>query len=285
MSHPARDMFVRCSTSRPVIGSLVVEGTDFRRRIASGEPLLGTVTTVPDVVLAELTASAVEFVWIDLEHGALGAADVAPLAIAARAGGATSLVRLLRGDDAALGPALDAGVDGVVAPRVETAAEAEGLVEQLRHPPRGSRGVAARRGSAYGRDGASTPEPLCFVQIESPQGLAAAAEIAAVDGVDALVVGCADLALRLGDSAVHSDRMRTAVASVQRAAELAGIASGVAGPDDPELLARLAGGRSNVLVLAADVRLYARALHAGFDRLRADLAPRPPRPEEAHVGA
>src|SRR5215208_1250412 len=125
MAHPARDRMARCRTGGPVIGSPVVK--------------LGTVITLPDVALAELTASAVDFVWIDLEHGALSARDVQPLAVAARAGGAVALVRVAGSEDPALGRALDAGVQGVVVARVETRAQAERALERLRYPPRGSR--------------------------------------------------------------------------------------------------------------------------------------------------
>jgi 2-keto-3-deoxy-L-rhamnonate aldolase RhmA len=105
-----------------------------------------------------------------------------------------------------------------------------------------------------------------------------------VDGVDALVAGCADLALALGhDADPSSERFREAVTEVQRAAEAAGIASGIAGPHDPALLAELAGRRSTVLVLAADVRIYARALDAGMGQLRRELALRAPEREESHV--
>ena len=98
------------------------------------QPLLGTVLTLPDVALAELVAEPLDFVWIDLEHGALDAGDVPPLAVAARAAGCAALVRLASADRV---PAiLDAGVDGVVAPRVESAAQARRLADRLRHPPR-----------------------------------------------------------------------------------------------------------------------------------------------------
>jgi hypothetical protein len=56
---------------------------------------------------------------------------------------------------------------------------------------------------------------------------------------------------------------------VQAAAEAAGITSGVAGPDDPVLLHELAGGQSTLLVCAADVRIYARAVDELVERLRA----------------
>src|SRR5215210_1002071 len=90
MSRPARDTVVRCRDGGPVIGSLAVKGAHLRARLAAGDRLAGTAVTLPDVSLAELTASAMDFVWIDLEHGALSARDVQPLAIAARSAGAAS---------------------------------------------------------------------------------------------------------------------------------------------------------------------------------------------------
>jgi 2-keto-3-deoxy-L-rhamnonate aldolase RhmA len=240
--------------------------------------------SLPDVALAELTASAADFVWIDLEHGALCARDVAPLAIAARAAGAGCLVRV-SADDPALGPALDAGVDGVVLPRVETPSQAEAAVERLRYPPRGSRGLAARRASAYGLDPRGEPEdPVCMVQVESARAVAAAEAIAAVEGVDALVVGCSDLALDMGvDPGTGSGELRDAIARVQRSCAATRRVSGVAGPDDPDLLTELAGGRSALLVLGADVRIYARALGDAIGRPRGEPAPEAPELEEAHV--
>ena len=245
--------------------------------------MAGTVVSLPDLGLAELTASAVDFIWIDLEHGALSVRDVQPLAIAARAAGATSLVRLRSADDAALGPSLDAGVDGVVVPRVETANQAAQVVGRLRHPPRGSRGAAARRASRYGLGDVRPVDPVCLVQIETAVGVARAGAIARVHGVDALVVGCADLALDLGEQSLESERFGAAVEEVQRSAADAGIASGIAGPGDPEQLTRLAGRRSRVLVLGADVRIYAAALAAAFHRLQDEPALEAPEPEEAHV--
>jgi 2-keto-3-deoxy-L-rhamnonate aldolase RhmA len=229
--------------------------TSFVDRLRRRDPLLGTVLTVPSVVLAELVAEPLDFVWLDLEHGALGVRDVAPLAVAARAAGAAAFARLPGASGADLAAVLDAGVDGVVAPRVESALEAERLVDGLRHPPSGSRGYAARRAQGYGR-AAHEVEPLLLAQIESPAGVAAASEIASVDGVDALVVGCADLALSF------DGLPRGAIAEVQAAAAAHEIASGIAGPDDPELLLELAGADSTLLVCSADVRLYARAVDA-----------------------
>jgi 4-hydroxy-2-oxoheptanedioate aldolase len=260
-----------------------MEGS-LRSRLSAREPCVGTIVTLPDVSLAELSAGGHDFVWIDLEHGALGPAEVQPLAIAARAAGAASLVRLPADSVAAIGAALDAGVEGIVVPRVDTPEQAARVVECLHLPPRGSRGAAARRASDYGRRPGSGQPPVCMVQAESAAAVEQADAIAAVAGVDALVVGCADLALDLGtEPDPRSDQFREAVSEIQRAAEAAGIASGIAGPDDPALLAELAGGRSAVLVLGADVRIYARALRDAAGGLRRELALRAPDREESHV--
>jgi 2-keto-3-deoxy-L-rhamnonate aldolase RhmA len=111
----------------------------FAARLHGRDPLVGTVLTVPAVALAELLGERLDFVWIDPEHGGLGTADVQPLAIAARAAGCAAFVRLPSPDWPRLPAILDAGVDGVVVPRVESAADAGHLVERLRHPPLGSR--------------------------------------------------------------------------------------------------------------------------------------------------
>jgi 4-hydroxy-2-oxoheptanedioate aldolase len=242
---------------------------EFAARLHAREPLLGTVLTLPVVALAELVAEPLDFVWIDLEHGALDAGDVQPLAVATRAAGSAALVRLPSSGWPRLPAILDAGVDGVVAPCVDSTAQAQRLVESLRHPPLGTRGFAARRAAAYGRSGTALAHPLCLVQIESAAGVEAAEQIAAVDGVDALVVGCADLALALdGILGSASPRLREAIARVQSAAARAGIASGIAGPDDAELLSELAAGSSTLLALSADVRLYASAVDEAVGRLR-----------------
>jgi 2-keto-3-deoxy-L-rhamnonate aldolase RhmA len=221
---------------------------------------LGTVLSLPDVVLAELVGAAADLVWLDLEHGALSARDVPALAIALRAAGCEAHVRLPAWDDRALEPALDAGVAGVVAPRIERAAHAAALVQRLRHPPAGSRGYGPRRAGGYGR----APLParvFCTAQIESPAGVAAAAEIAAVDGIDALVVGCADLSHALGAPLeLTSPALAEAVAVVAQAAHAADVAFGLAGGGPPCDLLALPPGRPDLVVYSVDVRLYARGV-------------------------
>lgn len=223
---------------------------------------IGTVVSLPDVALAELAAASFDLVWIDLEHGALDVRDAQALAIAVRAAGGEAHVRLPSWDTDRLPAVIDAGVDGIVAPRVESSADAAALVRRLRYPPDGDRGYGPRRA---GTDGHSqTPRrTLCTIQIESLAGVERAPEIAAVAGLDAIVVGCADLSWALGvQGDPFGETMRAAVVEVAKAAGSAGVLFGVAGGAGADGLTHLAGGRAELIVYSVDIRLYAAAMDA-----------------------
>jgi 2-keto-3-deoxy-L-rhamnonate aldolase RhmA len=234
---------------------------------------VGTVLSLPDPVLAELACRALDFAWIDLEHGALSARDAQVLALAVQATGADAYVRVPSSRAELLTAILDAGVDGIVVPRVESAEEAAALARRLDYPPAGSRGFGPRRAGGFGRipgyASSSAARVRCLLQIESEAGLAAAPEIAAAPGIDALVLGCADLAFELGvPGRLDAPELVIAAERVADAAEHAGIGFGVAGSGDPEGLAALAAGRAESVVLGADVRLYAGGVDGPVERLR-----------------
>jgi 4-hydroxy-2-oxoheptanedioate aldolase len=223
---------------------------------------VGTVLSLPGCALAELAGLALDFAWIDLEHGALGLGDVQAMVVGLAAAGCAAHVRVSCTDSEQLPAILDAGVDGVVAPRMESADEAVALSSRLRYPPAGRRGIGLRRAGEYGRR-RTEQAPFCCVQIESRAGVAAASAIAAVDGVNAMVVGCSDLSAELGvPDDLGAEVLREAIAEVANAAAAAGIAFGLAGSGDPGTLARLARGRADLLVYSADTRIYSAAMDA-----------------------
>jgi len=229
-----------------------------RERIGAGERLVGTVLAVPDVALAELAAAPFDLVWLDMEHGALDVRDVQALTIAVQRAGCAAAVRIPSHDFDRLAAVLDSGADAVVVPNVDSAEQARELTARLRYPPAGRRGYGPRR--AYGRD----VEPACLVQIETLAGVAEAREIAMLPGVDALVVGCADLSFALGaPHELTTPEMRAALAEVGDAARAAGIAFGVAGSGAVEELAAEAA----MLIYSVDVRVYAQAMDAVAARL------------------
>lgn len=250
-------------------------------RLRAGERLVGTVLALPGAPVAELAAAPFDLVWIDLEHGALDVAQMQELTLAAQAAGTAALVRVPRWDWDRLPAALDAGVDGIVVPCVERAEQGESVVARLRHPPRGRRGFGPRRAGSYGR--APAAEPACLLQVESPAGVAAAAELAGVPGVDGLVVGSSDLSVALGaPQDLAFPPLREAVAAVREAARDAGVAFGLAGGGTAAALAHLAGPNARLLVHSTDIRFFAHAMDGAAADLRAALAADS---EEHHVRA
>ena len=237
---------------------------------------IGTVLSLPDPVLAELASRSLDFAWIDLEHGALSTRDAQVLALAVQSTGADAYVRLPSCRADVLAALLDAGVDGIVAPRVETAAEAADFTRRLQYPPAGSRGFGPRRAGDYGRTpgyaSSSAARVRCLLQIESQAGVTEAAEIAAVPGVDALVLGCADLSMELGvPGRLDAPELALAAERVVDACARHGTGFALAGPGDPRGLATLAAARAEEIVLGADVRLYAGGVDEPVEALRAAL--------------
>ncbi|MXV62140.1 aldolase [Natronorubrum sp. JWXQ-INN-674] len=180
----------------------------FHSSLRNREPLVGTWVALSDPAIAELSAR-LEFdaVVIDGEHSTNSIETITEMARAIDAADTDTdpgtIVRLSENDPTEIKRVLDAGVDGVMAPMIDTPEDARALVEATRYPPEGIRGVGYGRGTEYGE---AFPEYLeranedliTIAQIETEAGLANVEEIAAVDGLDGLFVGPADLSAALG---------------------------------------------------------------------------------------
>jgi 4-hydroxy-2-oxoheptanedioate aldolase len=149
-------------------------------------------------------------------------------------------------------------------------------VHALRYPPAGRRGFGPRRAGRYGRTAAywaaAESRIMCTAQIESQAGVSAAAEIAAVDGVDALVVGCSDLSLDLDvPQDLRAGVLRAAVGEVASAARRAGCRVGVAAGGLPGEIHALFDAAPDLIVYSADTRIYSGAIDAavrGLEEVR-----------------
>jgi 4-hydroxy-2-oxoheptanedioate aldolase len=178
----------------------------FRDRVLRGETLFGLWLDLSSPASAELCALAgYDWLMIDLEHGAGTEADLLGMFHAIAAGGQSApLVRPQSGERIRIGRALDLGAAGIMVPRLESVDQAREAVSFLRYPPDGIRGVATRvRGAGLGAVGHGDVRRLNeravgIIQIESVGALRDADAIAAVDGVDVLFVGPADLSHSLG---------------------------------------------------------------------------------------
>lgn len=177
---------------------------DFRHQLRTADMVLGTwVGTTDPMIIEAMASSAAEFLVIDGEHGALGRQGIVSSLIAARAGGARTLVRLGGDDPVHMMAALDNGADGIIVPRVRTAADVERAVDQCKYAPEGSRGFGPRQAGGYYRHEAryldeANRSVALLVQIETAEAYADIDAILAVESLDGVLVGRNDLALSMG---------------------------------------------------------------------------------------
>jgi len=239
---------------------------------------VGTWVSLADPSVAEIAAGeAFDFVVVDTEHTPLGLETVADCLRGIDADNDTAgVVRTPWNDPVRIKRLLDLGPDGLLVPMVESAAEARGAVGATRYPPEGDRGVAAARAADYGRNFESYVredhrDVSVIVQIESETAVDNAADIAAVDGVDALFVGPADLSASLGVFAEWTDpAFLGAIETVIDAGESAGIPVGTLGTT-PEQIQALGSLGFDYMVAGADfthlVEGQKRSLEAAEDVL------------------
>jgi 2-keto-3-deoxy-L-rhamnonate aldolase RhmA len=186
----------------------------FRGALARGHgPALGTWIKIPAVESVELVALAgFDFVVIDLEHSPIGLESAYRLIGTASWAGVAPLARVPSVDGGLVQRLLDAGCEGIMVPHVDTEAQAQAAVAAVRFPPLGSRGVGSTgRAGAWGATSREEylrygqEEVVLIAQIESALGVRNAGAIASVVGVDALLVGAADLSVSEGKEQSHPD--------------------------------------------------------------------------------
>ena len=208
---------------------------DLRRRVLAGETLFGAWASLGSPGSAELVGrSGFDWIVVDLEHGNTTESELLAHLTAIEVSGATALVRPQSGERLRIGRALDMGAAGIVVPRLDTAEQVREAVTFLRYPPAGQRGVAlltrgARLGTVNHAGVAALNDDIVgVVQIESPSALAAADDFAAIDGVDCLFVGPADLSHSLGipgqfSNPIYQAALRRVVTACQTHGKAAGI--------------------------------------------------------------
>jgi 2-keto-3-deoxy-L-rhamnonate aldolase RhmA len=213
----------------------VPDPTAFRSRILAGDLLVGTFLGLGAPVAVEAAGrSGLDWVLLDLEHGGGTEADLLAQLYAAQLTGVPTLVRVESNARLRFGRALDLGAGGIMVPRLETADEARDAVSYLRWPPSGVRGVAlGARGSmsagiGHGDVAGFADRLALAVQIENPQIVDAADEVAAIDGVDVLFVGPTDLSHSLGipgqfDHPRQIEAYERVIAACRRAGKSPGI--------------------------------------------------------------
>lgn len=167
-----------------------------------GKTALGVWCVIPSALSVEAVAGlGFDWLLIDMQHGGMDYSTAVEMIRAAELAGVAPMVRVPWNEPGIIGRVLDAGAIGVVVPMIDDVESAKRAVAAGRYPPVGRRSFGplrarARQGTAYRFD--PDDGTLIIPMIETASALDQAAAIAAVPGVDALLVGPSDLSLSLG---------------------------------------------------------------------------------------
>ncbi len=189
----------------------------FRSRMLSRDILGGTFLKTPAYELIEVLAlSGLDFICLDAEHAPFDRARLDACLALTNALDFPALVRVPSAEPQYLLAALDSGATGVVVPHIDTVEKAKAIARAGRfgHGGRGYAGSTRWAGFASRTMPdvlEKSSETVVIAQIEEPEGVDAAADIAAIDGIDGLFVGPADLAVCLGKTSMADAAVREAI--------------------------------------------------------------------------
>jgi 2-dehydro-3-deoxyglucarate aldolase/4-hydroxy-2-oxoheptanedioate aldolase len=226
--------------------------------------------------IGRLAAEAgAEFVIYDMEHTGWSVETIRMLIATTRCTAAIPMVRIPATEYHFVARVLDMGAMGIMAPMVESEAQARTLVSSAKYPPVGRRGAAFTvahddytGGDIVEKMQTANSESLLIAQIETAAGLRNVNEIAAVDGIDVLWIGHFDLSNSLGipgqfDHPLFQDGVAQVLAACQRHGKVPGFLAG----DVPAGI-RLLDQGFRILAYGADLWLYQLAVRAGVAALK-----------------
>ena len=232
--------------------------------LKDGKTTFGAWVALGDIGAAEIMAGAgFDFLVLDNEHSPNDLRSTRDQLVALDAAGTHGVVRVPIGETWMIKQMLDVGAQSILVPMVESGAQAEAMVKACRFPPNGTRGVGYMlgRASRFGANadyGPTADDQICLIlQVENRAGLAALDDILAVEGVDAVFIGPADLAADLGHlgNPMHPEVVETILDTLPRI-RAAGKAPGLL-TSDPDLIDKALAAGTQFMAVATDVLLLA----------------------------
>lgn len=240
----------------------------FKRALKAGQAQIGLWSSLSSNYSVEVIAGAgFDWILLDMEHSPNDLESLLTQLQAAAPYPSHPIVRVPWNDMVTIKRVLDAGAQSLLIPYVSTVEEARAAVSYTRYPPQGVRGVAGTtRASRFGRvkDYARRAhEELCvLVQVETQQGLDSLEGIAAVEGVDGVFIGPADLHASLGHlGEIANPKVMPMIDDAIRRIRKAGKAPGILTPNEDNARRQLKEGALFIAV-GADVGLLARGAEA-----------------------
>jgi 4-hydroxy-2-oxoheptanedioate aldolase len=186
---------------------MFIQPNKTKAKLKAGTPAFGVISTSEDPQLAELFGIAgFDYYILDAEHGLMDPAQAVSVIRACELTGITPMVRIGSKDPKVVLQYLDAGMMGIMMPGLTTVDEVQMLVDAVKYPPLGKRGLGFSRASGHMANVSEAPEYIRFsneetmviIQFEDEKLLDWFSALCAVKGLDACVIGPRDLSLNMG---------------------------------------------------------------------------------------
>lgn len=239
---------------------MFIQENHTKRKLEAGQPAYGVISTSDDLQLAELFGLAgFDFYMLDAEHGLLDAAQAVNVIRACERVNMTPMVRIGSKDPKVVLQYLDAGMMGVMMPGLETVDEIKMLVNAVKYPPVGKRGMGVTRASGYIAVGNEAEEYINFSneeimvipQFEDAALLERFEDMISGTGVDAVVIGPRDLSLNMGfpDGPNHPE-VQGMIDRVVALCKKASVAAGITAASRADAAKQVARGATMILAIA-----------------------------------
>lgn len=235
-----------------------------KQTLSNGGVAFGSWVGLGDINAAEIMATAgFDFLVLDNEHSPNDLRSTRDQLVAVDAAGSHAVVRVPIGETWMIKQMLDIGAQSILVPMVETGEQAQDMVKACRYPPQGTRGVgyALGRASRFNEItdyGPTADAQICLiVQVENRAGLAALDDILAVEGLDSVFIGPADLAADMGHlgNPMHPDVVATILDTLAKI-KAAGKAPGLLTGDEALIKTALEAG-TQFMAVGVDILMLA----------------------------
>ncbi len=244
--------------------------------LTEGKLAVGIWCSLANAMTTEVVAGAgMDWLLIDGEHSPNDLSSIiAQLRVVGAYPAVEAMVRLPSDEPNLIKQMMDSGARSLMIPNVKTAEQARAIVASMSYAPDGIRGFSvSHRANCFGRiknyHATARQQQFLAVQIECETGVANAAEIAAVPGVDALFVGPGDLSTNMGAMGQpNAEHVQTAIAKVLKDAQASRTPAGILAPVHADADRYIQNGFTMVAV-GADLGLLARGADALIERFRA----------------
>jgi len=231
-----------------------------KRKLRAGQPAYGVLSTSADPQLAEMFGLAgFDYYMLDTEHGLMDAAQVVDVIRACERVEMTPMVRIGSKDPKLVLPYLDAGMMGVMMPGLETSDEIKMLIDAVKYPPLGKRGMGITRASGYiavGQEATdfinfSNEQIMAIPQFEDAALIDRFEEMICQPGVDAVVIGPRDLSLNMGfpDGPNHPE-VQEMIDRVVAICKKTGVTAGITAGSRTDSAQQVIRGATMILAIA-----------------------------------